>query len=420
MRSAIWLLGLAVVAVVAAALLGGNDNLVTLYWAPWRVDLSFNLFVVALVLLCLGIVGLINTASTLLGLPGRARAWRLNQRDRSAQAALREALTQYFAGRYSRAHKAAARAVTLQGGSTDLALDHEFAALAELLAAGSLHCLQDRPRRDEALARARRLAALQPPARAADEAACLLAAEWALDDRQAGQALKCLGELPPGVARRTQALRLRLQAARLARQPLEALRTARLLAKHQAFSAVAARGLLRSIAAEALDDARDLSQLQRIWREFDPADRRDPQVAAHAAHCLADLGHPEEGRAWLRPFWDRLETLDADDREQLALALARVVEGIGPEWLPRLEAAPLRHPREPALGYAVGRALAARQLWGKARQWLEAVADDEALQPAARREAWLLLATLAEHDRDATRAAQALRHAAHVPLATRG
>ena len=57
----------------------------------------------------------------------------------------------------------------------------------------------------------------------------------------------------------TQALRLRLQASRLARQPMEALRTARLLAKHQAFSKVAAQGLLRSEAQIAQMLARAVS-----------------------------------------------------------------------------------------------------------------------------------------------------------------
>ena len=56
MRNVIWLLLLAIVAVVAASLLGSNDNLVTLYWAPWRVDLSFNLFMVILVALCLVLI----------------------------------------------------------------------------------------------------------------------------------------------------------------------------------------------------------------------------------------------------------------------------------------------------------------------------------------------------------------------------
>ncbi|MBB1162514.1 heme biosynthesis HemY N-terminal domain-containing protein [Aquariibacter albus] len=418
MRGIVWLLVVAVVAVVTAAVMGRSSDLVSIYWAPWRIDLSLNLFLVLVGLVGLATVVLVNAVITLLGLPGRARAWRLSQRNRKAQNALREAMVLYWAGRYTRAHGAATHAVRLQRESPDLTEDPEFSALAELLAASSLHRLQDRGRRDEALARARAAAARQARGRTADEAACLLATEWAVDDRQADAALSRLGELPPGVARRTHALRLRLQAARLARQPLEALRTARLLAKHQAFSPVAAQGLLRSLAAEALDGARDLDQLDRIWRELDPADRRDPHVAAHAAHCLGGLGHDAIARVWLRPFWDRLDKTDADGREALALALAQVSEGLTPDWLPLLERAPLSHPREPALAYAVGRALAALQLWGKARQWLEPVADDEALAPSARREAWLLLAAMAEHDRDETRAAHALRQAAHVPLPT--
>ncbi|MFX8160640.1 hypothetical protein ABTL01_19970, partial [Acinetobacter baumannii] len=88
----------------------------------------------------------------------------------------------------------------------------------------------------------------------------------------ASRALSLLGELAPGVARRTQALRLRLQASRLARQPLDALRPARLLAKHQAFSKAAAQGLLRSLAFEALDGARDVDQLRSVWQQLDSAD----------------------------------------------------------------------------------------------------------------------------------------------------
>src|SRR5690606_31849034 len=97
------------------------------------------------------------------------------------------------------------------------------------------------------------------------EGARLLAAEWALDDRDASRALSLLADLPPGVARRTHALRLKLQATRLGQQPQEALKTARLLAKHQGFSRVAALGLMRSLAFEALDAARDVEQVHRVW-----------------------------------------------------------------------------------------------------------------------------------------------------------
>ena len=49
MRGVIWLLLLAVVAVVAASLLGPNDGLVSVYWGGWRTDLSLNLAVLLLV-----------------------------------------------------------------------------------------------------------------------------------------------------------------------------------------------------------------------------------------------------------------------------------------------------------------------------------------------------------------------------------
>jgi HemY protein len=78
--------------------------------------------------------------------------------------------------------------------------------LARLLAAGSLHRLQDRPRRDEALRQAYKAArggkALRAGGRNAEEATRLLAAEWALEDRDAPRALEALEALPPGAARR--------------------------------------------------------------------------------------------------------------------------------------------------------------------------------------------------------------------------
>lgn len=413
MRTVIWLLLLAVVAVVAATVLGGNDSVVTIYWAPWRVDLSLNLFVVSLIVFCLALNALLQGIGALAGMPRRAREWRVARRERTAQAALREALAQYFGGRYSRAHKAAQRAVAIQLDTPELVDDREFAALGHLLAAGSLHRLQDKTRRNEQLDRALSIAQ-RGNARATEEGALMLAAEWAIDDRDALRALELLGQLPPGVARRTQALRLKLAAARLARQPAEALRTARLLAKHQAFSPAAAQGLMRSLAYEAIDTARDLDQLKRTWREFDALERRDAFIAARTASHLVSLGWPEEARAWLRPFWDRLGELTREERDTIAHALALASDGLGPEWLPRLEAALTAFPQEPALAYAVGRAFAARGLWGKSRQLLEAAAGDGELDGAARREAWLRLAAMAEHEGATDRAAQAFRAAAAV------
>ncbi|NRF67365.1 heme biosynthesis protein HemY [Aquincola sp. S2] len=412
MRSVIWLVLLFVVAVVAALTLGDNDGVASFYWGAWRLDMSLNFFMLAALATGFIIFSVAQAINSLIGLPERAREWRALRVERAAQAALREAMAEYYGGRYTRAYKAAQRALGARDDAAGLSEEREFRVLAHLLASGSLHRLQDRGRRDEMLARV-----LRPGQRVnalIDEGARLLAAEWALDDRDAATAEAWLAELPPGVARRTQALRLKLQAARLARRPLEALHTARLLANHQAFSSIAAQGLLRSLAFEVLDEAHDIDQLRRAWHQFDIADQRDPFVAARAARRAAVLGHPEDGCLWLKPLWERLDELGTDGRAQVALALVEVVAGVGADWLPRVEAAQRDHPTESAVQGAVGAVLFQRQLWGKARKPLEQAAKEPALESRARRRAWRTLAALAREEADEDRAAACDRAAAEI------
>lgn len=405
MRGVIWLVLLFLVAVVAATTLGSNDGLVSIYWSGWRTDLSLNLFVLLLLGTCVVLMSAVQALNALVGLPRRANAWRELRRERAAQQALREALSEYFSARYGRARKAAQRAVAIAERSPALSDDLEFKMLGLLLAAGSSHRLQDRPGRDEALRLALRAA---KPARggprSADDGARLLSAEWALDDRDAARALELLDELPPGAARRTQALRLKLQALRMARRPLEALHTARLLAHHQAFSPVVAQSLLRSLVGETLESAHDVQQLRRLWSQFDAADRRDPQVAARAALRAVQLDASEDARVWLRPFWDRLPELAREDREQVALALIEARAGTGQDWLPRLESAAQAFGHESAVVAAVGMLFAERQLWGKARRLLEQAAASPSLPARARRGAWRELAALARTEGDESQA----------------
>ena len=282
MRSIIWLVLLFVAAVVAAMTLGRNDGLVSLYFGHWRTDLSLNLFVVLVLLACALLMLAARSIARLLSLPQRAHEWRQLRNERAAQARLREGFAEYFAARYSRAHRAAQRALEIQDETEALRADAEFRLLAHLLAAASLHRLQDRPRRDELMQQMAGLLRRGSAARPIDEGVRLLAAEWAIDDRDAAGAIAQLGELPGGVARRTQALRLRLLAQRLTQQPLAALQTARLLAKHQAFSPEAAKSLLRTLALEALEAARDSGQL-------------DPEPAKWVEAAIGVLTTPDSG-----------------------------------------------------------------------------------------------------------------------------
>ena len=410
MRGVIWLVLLFTAAAVAALTFGRNDGLVSLFWQGWRVDVSLNLFLLAFLLLCAAVVATLQSLDSLLNLPKRAKAWRLAQRDRGAQQLLREALVALWSGRFARAHKAAQRLLAVQAKSPELRADGDAVALAHLLAAEAAHRLQDRSRRQQHWESA--LGAGGP--RTHEEAARLMAATWALDDREAPQALRHLEALGPGAGRRTQALRLRLQASRLAGQPMEALSTARLLAKHQGFSATVASSLMRSLAFEVLDAARDADQLRQAWSQLEGADRRDVLVAVRAAIAMARWGAASEARAWLKPLWDGLAQRGDEERKALAMGLSQCVVGIGAEWLPKLEAAVAQWPREAYLQLCLGLALAELQLWGKARQLLAAAGSDARLSAEDRRRAWLRLADMSTEAGDGTQRAADLEQAAKL------
>jgi HemY protein len=303
------------------------------------------------------------------------------------------------------------RLLLLQSRTPELQIDGAAVATAHLLAAEAAHRLQDRRQRQEHFDAAMR----QQAPREHLDALRLQAVGWALDDRDAGRALALLAELPPGTGRRTHALRLRLQAARLAQQPLDALRTTRLLAKHQGFAPGVAQSLLRSLAFELLDGARDADQLRQAWSQLDAGERRDAFIVARAAERMAAFSAASEARQWLRPLWDDLARRADDERQALALAMLSALSGLGADWLPRLEAALQAMPRDPHLPLVMGHALAELQLWGKAQQVLSSCAADSRLPSHWRRRSWLRLAELAEQSGDNAGRLQALEQAARIP-----
>ena len=403
MRTVVWAVLLFAVAVVAATTLGTNDGLVSVAWGGWRADLSLNLFVLIILGACFLVMGAVRAVDSLLTLPTRAAEWRALQRERAAQRALREAYLEYDSARYLRAQRAAERVLGFTRGEPPVPEADEISLLALLVLAASLHRLQDREGRQRALEQALALTG-RARGRPGAEAALLRAAEWSLEDRDATTAQRLLESLPPGVSRRTHALRLRLQAARLAAQPAEALKTARLLAKHQAFPAAATQGLLRTLCTQVVDAAHDADQLRQAWSTLEAAERRDPLVVAHAVRRAARLGALADGRAWARPVWDRMAELSSEERSALALAFCECIEGIGQDWLAPMEQALSAVPADAAIAAAVGMTFAGRGLWGKAAAPLERSARAAQVPGDVRRRAWRLLAEAARGAGDEARA----------------
>lgn len=423
MRAALWLLALFGIAVAVALFAGNNQGTVTVFWPPYRLDLSLNLVLLVLVGLFIVLHMALRALGLLFALPGEARRWRLQHQERAMHVGLLDTLSHLTAGRFIRARKAAesvlAQEHSLARSEQKLAYAGRLRTVSHLLAAESAHALQDRASRQEHVRQALEQAATRE-AQETREGVQLRAARWAFDDRDARTAARLLDELPQGAARRTIALRLRFKVARRAGDILQALETARLLAKHRAFSEAAGQSLIRGLALELIQGAYDSTQLHNAWNQLDPAEHQMPQVAIAAAERMVQVGgEVGQARRWLVPIWERMlqqpEALDALQRVQLIRVLEHgfsLADG-APDaaWLTRIESAQMSNPRDAGLQYLAGIACKHLQLWGKAQQLLTQALP--LLQDAElKRSAWRALAELAEQRGDAQAAADAYRSAA--------
>ncbi len=425
MRSVFWLLGLAAVAVALALLVGHNESTLTLFWPPYRFDVSFNL-----VLFCL-IAGFVLLHAALLAigairdLPMRAQRWRSQQVERSVVGSVMDALAHQLAGRFVRAQSAAQHALTQLKSVApgQWPRRDQLQVLAHLLAAESAQALQNRERRDEHLQ-----AALEPAlargAPDASEGALLRAVRWAVEDRDVDAARSRLAELPQGAGRRIQALRLKLRVARLGGATAEALETARLLAKHKAFSPDTARSIVRGLVLDALREAHDMAQLETVWSGLDAGERAMPELALAAARRGNQLVLQHEDtdseeartvaerlRAWLEPLWQQFDALEPAQQRQLVMAFEPGLPQLDSAWLARLEQQQRSSPNNALLQYLAGQAFMQRQLWGKASQLLTQ-ASHGLRDAALLRRTWRSLARLAEERGDEVAAQAAWKQAA--------
>jgi HemY protein len=431
MKAALWLVGLFGVAVASALLAGGNQSTVTVFWAPHRIDVSLNLALLVLLVFFVVLHLAWRALSALFELPHQARRWRLQQKERAMHAAVLDALAQLWSGRYVRAVKSAEKALALEELLASVRTDddpaprhaHQLRAVSHLVAAESAHALRDREARVthlQSVLALSRDATDDTMVEETMESAYLAAARWAMSDRDAPEALRWLDGLRHGPARRMLALRMRLKAARLNRQHLSALETARLLAKHGAFSADAAQSVLRELAVASLNDAHDATQLQRAWDALEASERNQPEVVLHAAQRMLQLsGEATAVMPWLTPLWNRMvqqpDSCTPAIRERVAQMLARALLMLptDPDWLASIDRARQTYPRWVELQYLAGVVCWHHALWGKAQQMLEQAAP-QLKNADMQRQAWRTLAQLAEQKDETARAQVCWKRAAEV------
>lgn len=353
MRALFWLLTLAALAIGVALLGQISDGYVLWVVPPWRIELSFNLYVLAQAVVLVVAYLLLRTIAVTLDMPRVVAAYRdrrARQRDERAAA---ETLRMFWEGRYAQALKNAEK---VGPGAT---VPAGIAALVGLKAA---HALRD-PARS---------AAWRERATALDDAGwrtARLMAEMriALDARDFAAARAALEQLGPKERRQISAQRLALRLAQGQGDWAELLRIARLLEKHHALTPEQARPLRLSAhrgMLGALQD--DAAQLLRHWRSMPAEDRGDAQLARRAAHALSAAGACAECAELVEDFLDDAwEPALLEDYAGCAGGdvLGRIAHC--EKWLHE-------HPNDAELLLALGRLCARQQLWGKAQSYLEA------------------------------------------------
>src|SRR5688572_20208984 len=111
MRVALWLLFLFGIAAAVALFAGNNQGTVTLFWPPYRIDLSLNLVLLLLVGGFMFLHAVLRALAALFDLPRQALRWRTQQKERAMHGSLLDGIAHLLAGRFIRARKSAESAL---------------------------------------------------------------------------------------------------------------------------------------------------------------------------------------------------------------------------------------------------------------------------------------------------------------------
>ena len=358
---------LALLAAFTALFLRINVGNVALFVPPYRIDVSVNLALLALVLLLSAVYWVARVVQKMADFPEQVRLYRARREEIGANRALVESVKNFFEGRFARAEKSAraAQSSSLTAGT------------AALVGARAAHRMQEYSRRDEWLD----LAGLDAEI---ETARLVTSAEMLTEQRENDAALSAINRLQGEGRRHIHAMRIALSANLQSGRWDEALKAVRLLEKRNALHPVLSRRLKFTIYRELFKaQSTDAAALEAMWRSVPEAERQSPEIALEAARLFnesdAELGRlaAEAIEAALQQSpaaWDdsSLRLLDEYARAQM-LSPRDQLERVE-VWL---KAAPPTGPIRAGLLRAAGLICLRQQLWGKSKAYLlESLAAD--------------------------------------------
>jgi HemY protein len=338
-------------AAAALTIASQNPAYVQLVYPPYRIEVSFTVFIaLSLLTFVLG-YWLVRLISAFMSLPDQVGQFRLERAQARARKLLDEMLGAFFEGRYADAEKAAERAIETGETST----------LHTIIAARSAHELREFKKRDAYLAAAE-------GRKIGDTTMRLIATtKFMLDQHDPGAALEALRELRErGVKSHPGTLSLELKAQQQANNWDEVLKLLVQLEKRKAIDATAAAQLRQQAWLNKIGQQKDLAELTACLKNV-PADiRRLSKFAATAASALIERGGCEPAKKLLTDSlnaqWDsELVALYGDCQSGNLVAQIEQAE----KWLKL-------HDQEAGLLLALGKLCMHQKLWGKAQSYLDA------------------------------------------------
>lgn len=359
MKFVIWITGLFALAVLVGLASTLNTGYAILFLPPWRMEVSFNLLLLGIVVLIVLAYAAMRVISITAGLPAEVKRFQRQKKLKAARHALREAGIAFFEGRFQKAEREALKAMEDEYAA-------ENRALALLLAARSAGATGALDKRDQYLQQLDTLPERLQLARH------MLDAELKLEAKDALGALAAIERARALSPNLTNALRLELKVRLLQRQPEAVLALTEKLLKAEALEPSQARRYRLAAYSQQLTGFVGSREVRDWLRRIPEAERRNPILVGEIVSRLIALEDFDYAATLLA------EALADEDQAtpELARELGQLAERLSPEkrlelmrsaedWLKT-------RPRDYMLLLALGRLAMNQQLWGKAQSYLEA------------------------------------------------
>ncbi|MBL0354409.1 MAG: heme biosynthesis protein HemY [Dechloromonas sp.] len=373
MRWVFWILALFAVAVAAALGARVNDGYVLLVLPPHRIEVSLNLFVLALVTLVLILYAALRTLALTLGLPRRVKGYRERRRRERAGTVFQDAVRLLFEGRFGQALKKA----------TESYAAGTYRGVSALVAARAVQRMREPEKQQEWM---RRALADDPRNEAA---ALMLEAEMMNELRRFDEALAVLGRFQGKQGRHIAALRLELRARQGTGDWDGVLKLVRQIEKRDALPPEVAREIKTLAHLENIRRRRgDAGQLQDYLRAV-PAFDYGRRLVLAAARALVEADALTVAQNLIESALDGYS--EAGWQPELVGIYGDLT---GPGLTARIARAEdwlHQYPGEATLLLALGRMCMNQRLWGKAQSYIEA-----SLATEETRDAHLALAKLCD------------------------